>query len=156
MAIVVVVLAVLFVSYATSLRAFLTQRSDIEQLEAQIARDQQTIAALQEEKRRWKDEAFVAAQARERFGWVLPGEIGFRVIGEDGEPLDTASQLTDPASLGRDPDAQWWSSTWASIRGAGEVEEAGGGPAVRLGPPEKAGHRKARHRRAAGSGARGR
>jgi cell division protein FtsB len=153
MAIVVVVLAVLFVSYATSLRAFLTQRSDINQLEAQIARDQHTIEVLREEQRRWKDEAFLAAQARERFGWVLPGQIGFRVIGEDGRPLDTASQLTDPASLGRDPDAQWWTNTWASIRGAGDQQDAGPGPAVRLGPREKAGsEREGRHGGGRGGG----
>jgi cell division protein FtsB len=157
MAIVVVVLAVLFVSYATSLRAFLAQRSDISALEAQIARDQHTIEELREEQRRWKDAAYVAAQARERFGWVLPGEIGFRVIGEDGRPLDTSSQLTDPASLGQDPDSQWWSTTWASIRGAGEREDAGPGPAVRLGPREKAGPgRRGRHGSGAGGSARGR
>jgi cell division protein FtsB len=156
MAIVVVVLAVLFVSYATSLRAFLTQRSDIDRLEAQIARDRHTIEVLREEQRRWKDEAFLAAQARERFGWVLPGQIGFRVIGEDGRPLDTASQLTDPASLGRDPDAQWWTNTWASIRGAGAREDAGPGPAARLGPREKAGSDRPGRGARGGGGARGR
>ena len=156
MAIVVVVLAVLFVSYATSLRAFLTQRADINQLETQIARDRQTIEMLQEEKRRWKDDAYLAAQARERFGWVMPGEIGFRVIGEDGEPLDAASQLTDPASLGRDPDAQWWSTTWASIRGAGARDDAGPGPAVRLGPQAKNGSDRKGRGGGAGGSARGR
>jgi hypothetical protein len=131
---VVVVLAVLFVSYATSLRAYLSQRSHINELQAQVAQDKQAIAGLREERRRWQDEAFIEAQARERFGWVLPGEIGLRVIGEDGEPLDVASELTDPGSMGADPDAEWWSTTWTSIRGAGADRPAGAGPAQRLGP----------------------
>jgi hypothetical protein len=130
---VIVVLALLFVSYASSLRAFLAQRSHIDELEAQIVQDRQAVAELREEQRRWNDEAYIEAQARERFGWVLPGEVGFRVIGEDGQALDAASQLTDPTSLGRDPDAQWWSATWGSIRGAGLEPGAGPAPARRCG-----------------------
>jgi hypothetical protein len=131
---VVVVLAVLFVSYASSLRAYIAQRSHNEELEAQIASDQHAIANLKQEQRRWNDEAYIEAQARERFGWVLPGEVGLRVIGSDGRPLDASSQLTDPSTLGKDPDAQWWSTTVASIRGAGEREEDRAAPARRLGP----------------------
>jgi Septum formation initiator len=134
---VVVVLAVLFVSYASSLRAYLAQRSHIEELEAQIASDQHAIANLKQEQRRWNDEAYIEAQARERFGWVLPGEVGFRVIGRGGRPLDASSQLTDPSTLGKDPDAQWWSTTVASIRGAGEREDAAPAPERRLGPRPK-------------------
>ncbi|MGH3316607.1 MAG: FtsB family cell division protein, partial [Nocardioidaceae bacterium] len=138
-AIVIVVLAVLFVSYATSLRAYLSQRSHINELQTQIAQDRRAIAELQQERRRWKDEAFIEAQARERFGWVLPGEVGLRVIGEDGKPLDVASELTDPASLGQDPDAEWWSTAWTSVRGAGaEQKKQVVAPAQRLGPqPER-------------------
>jgi hypothetical protein len=119
---VIVVLALLLVSYAGSLRAFLAQRSHINDLEAEIAADKQAVAELREEQRRWTDEAFIEAQARERFGWVMPGEVGFRVIGKNGRPLDAPSQLTDPTSLG-------------SVRGAGAKESGGPGPARRLGPP---------------------
>jgi len=137
-AIVIVVLAVLFVSYATSLRAYLSQRSHINELQTQIAQDRQAIAELREERGRWKDEAFIEAQARERFGWVLPGEVGLRVIDEDGKPLDVASELTDPASLGQDPDAEWWSTAWTSVRGAGAEQKQVVLPAQRLGPrPER-------------------
>jgi hypothetical protein len=65
----------------------------------------------------------------------MPGEVGFRVIGRNGQPLDAPSELTDPTSMGRDPDVQWWSATLGSIRGAGTDESAGPGPAQRLGPP---------------------
>jgi hypothetical protein len=137
---VIVVLALLFVSYAGSLRAFLAQRAHIDELETQIAQDQAAAARLREERRRWTDEAFIEAQARERFGWVMPGEVGFRVIGKDGEPLDAASQLTDPSTLGDDPSRQWWSTTWGSIRVAGEEPEGRPAPALRLGPRPKPKH----------------
>jgi len=149
---VIVVLAVLFVSYAGSLRAYLSQSSHIEDLEAQIASDQHAIANLQQEQRRWHDEAYVEAQARERFGWVMPGEVGFRVIGSDGQPLDGSSQLTDPATLGKDPDAQWWTTTVSSIRGAGKDEDSLPAPARHVGPRPKHEHKqRAKH---GGTGAR--
>jgi cell division protein FtsB len=133
-AIVIVVLAVLLVSYATSLRAFLAQRSQIEDLQTQIAQDRHAIAQLREERRRWHDPAYIQAQARERFGWVHPGEIGLRVIGGSGRPINAPSRLTDPATLGQDPDAEWWSTAWSSIRQAGTVRRADDGPAEVLGP----------------------
>ena len=130
----------LFVSYASSLRTYLSQSAHIEDLEAQIASDQHAIAGLQQEQRRWQDPASVEAQARERFGWGMPGEVGFRVIGSDGQPLDSSSQLTNPATLGKDPDAQWWTRTVASIRGAGKDEAARPAPARHVGPRPKHKH----------------
>lgn len=151
----IVVLAVLFVSYATSLRAWLEQRAHIQELETRIASSQRRVAELREEKRRWKDPAYVEAQARQRFGWVLPGEIGFRVIGADGQPLEVGSELTDPASLGRDPDAEWWSKAWGSMRVAGSTSSAerqGPMPADQLGPaPDRGRQHDRQHDRLGGA-----
>ena len=61
MAVLVLVAAVLVVSYASSMRAYLEQRSQISDLRAQIASSQTDIEALEREKRRWDDEAYVAA-----------------------------------------------------------------------------------------------
>ena len=78
MAILVVVLAVLVVSYASSMRAYLQQRAHINDLRAQIDSSERDIKALEREKRRWQDDAYVETQARERFGWVMPGETATR------------------------------------------------------------------------------
>jgi len=74
MAVLVVVVAVLVVSYASSMRAYLQQRAHINDLHAQIDTSERDIKALEREKRRWQDDAYVETQARERFGWVMPGE----------------------------------------------------------------------------------
>ena len=60
MAILVLVLAVLVVSYASSMRAYLEQRSHIADLRATIASSESDIKALEREKRRWKDDACVS------------------------------------------------------------------------------------------------
>jgi len=80
----VLVLAVLAVSYASSARAWLRQRNEIADLTAQIKASQAAIDGLQQERRRWNDPAYVKQQAHERFGWVMPGETGYRVSGVTG------------------------------------------------------------------------
>src|SRR3954452_10438229 len=71
-AVLVLVLAVLMVSYASSLRAYLQQRSHINDLKTSIAEREVAIDQLEQEKTRWDDPAYVEQQARERLGYVMP------------------------------------------------------------------------------------
>src|ERR1700710_2227235 len=84
-AVLVLVLAVLTVSYASSLRAYLQQRSQINDLKSSIAQHEANIDTLESEKARWDDPAYVRTQARERLGYVMPGEKTYLVLGEDGK-----------------------------------------------------------------------
>ena len=101
-AVLVLVLAVLTVSYASSLRAYLQQRSHIGDLKSQIAEREASIDDLEREKQRWDDPAYVKAQARARFGYLMPGEAGFEVIGADGKPLEAQASLNDPVRRDQD------------------------------------------------------
>jgi cell division protein FtsB len=118
-AILVLVLAVLAVSYASSLRAYLEQRSHIGELKAQIAERRANIDDLEREKQRWKDPAYVSAQARERFGYVKHGDTPFVVLGKDGEPLDSEAELTDPETIAQEPPRAWFDDAWDSVKLAG-------------------------------------
>lgn len=118
-AVLVLVLAVLTVSYASSLRAYLQQRSHIGDLKAQIAEREASIDRLEREKARWGDPAYVRAQARERFGYLLPGESGFEVIGPDGTPLEAQASLNDPDEVIKTVPKAWWSAAWESMESAG-------------------------------------
>jgi cell division protein FtsB len=124
-AILALLLAVLVVSYASSLRVWLEQRREISGLESQIATTKASVAQMRQEKARWHDPAYIEAQARERFTWVLPGEIGFRVINSGGDPA--GSQLlgtAQPSSIGE----EWWQRTWGSVLAAAEEPKADKGP----------------------------
>jgi cell division protein FtsB len=132
-AILVLVVAVLTVSYASSLRAYLQQRSHIADLKAQIAERSASIDELEREKRRWNDPAFVQAQARERFGYLMPGETSYVVLGEDGKPVDTDKELPDPSDvLEREPEA-WWGPVWESTKLAGDPPRHQAPPATDIG-----------------------
>lgn len=119
----VLVLGVLMVSYASSMRAYLEQRDYLASLHSDITESRANIRALEREKQRWDDPAYVRAQARERFGWVLPGETAFQVIDEDGKPLGHDDSLTDPDAVTETARPLWWQSAWRSVEIAGNPEQ---------------------------------
>jgi cell division protein FtsB len=134
-AILVLVVAVLTVSYASSLRAYLQQRSHIADLKAQIAERSASIDDLEREKRRWNDPAYVQAQARERFGYLMPGQTSYVVLGEDGKPLESDTDLPDPSEVReREPEA-WWSPVWQSTELAGDPQRHQAPPATEIEAP---------------------
>ncbi|MEQ4203808.1 septum formation initiator family protein [Actinopolymorpha sp. B17G11] len=109
-------LAALIVSYASSLRAWSEQQSRLTELRAEAAERRERVAELEGELERWRDPAYVEAQARERFGWVMPGEIGYVVVGADERaPADQSG--TKPS--GDDERPAWWSALWGSVERAG-------------------------------------
>ena len=110
-------------SYASSLRAWIHQRGEINQTRAEIAEREARIAELRLEKQRWNDPAFVEAQARARFGWLMPGETGYRVIGDDGEVLSTGAELSVPADAATEVEQPWWERGWGSVVEAGKTPE---------------------------------
>ena len=125
-AVLLLLLAVLAVSYASSTRAFLDQRSRIVDLKAEIAERSASIDALERERRRWRDDAFVEQQARERLGFVFPGETSYQVLDEDGEPLDAGGGLPEPAVPAPAP-TPWWETAWRSVEIAGRPGSAAAG-----------------------------
>ena len=84
-------------------------------LSDQVVRD---ISALKREKARWDDPAYVEAQARARFAFGFPGEIGYQVLDDDGSPLDAGSTLDAPPAEVGDGRPEWWESTLSSLDAA--------------------------------------
>ena len=118
-AVVLLVLGALIVSYAQSLRVWFDQHQQISALQQEIRDRDQRVSQLDDEITRWDDDAYVRAQARQRLGWVMPGEVGYRVIGEDGKPAGAPPAPTDPADLEADRKPTWYTKLWSSVEGAG-------------------------------------
>jgi cell division protein FtsB len=114
----VAVLLILTISYATSLRIYLSQAHEISATTAEIAERQQRIRDLQDELARWDDEAYVRTQARERLGWVVPGETGYVVVDADGRPLGGGAKINAEAAPEEQPQDAWWSKLWGSVQAA--------------------------------------
>ncbi|MCY7397187.1 MAG: septum formation initiator family protein [Nocardioides sp.] len=131
-AVLVLVLAVLMVSYASSLRAYLEQRAHLEDLSAKISERQASIDNLEQEKERWNDPAYVEQQARLRFGYVAPGETSYVVLDENGERLQSESALRDPETVIKQTPTAWWSTAWDSVELAGNPPKVGKPPAAEI------------------------
>lgn len=123
----IVVVLMLLLSYASSLRIWITTEQEMAANRAAIQESQERINELNGELARWENPDYVRAQARERLGWVMPGDTGYRVLDAEGKPLGT--QL-DP--LGDDPGApqpqQWWQRVWRSVEAADKPAPSPGAP----------------------------
>ncbi|SDR67936.1 FtsB family cell division protein [Actinopolymorpha singaporensis] len=117
-AILALVIAALVISYASSLRAWVEQRSQIAALRTEETQRTERVASLEKELRRWHDPAYVEAQARERLRWVKPGETGYVVVGEDGS-VAKAPAAAGGAAVRSGPQQAWWSSLWGSVERSG-------------------------------------
>ena len=125
-AVVLLVLGALIVSYAQSLRVWFDQHQQITALQQEIRDREKRVDQLNDEIARWDDDAFVKAQARQRLGWVMPGEVGYRVIGADGKPIGAPPEPGAPVEPG-DEDTQkpvWYTKLWGSVEGAGKPPAA--------------------------------
>ncbi len=120
----------LVISYASSLRAWWQQHAEISAAQADIVSSQRSVDILTLDKHRWADPAYVQQQARERFGWVLPGEVGYRVVDAGGHTLGAPARPAAPPQASTPP--SWYEQVWGSIRAAGE--EPGTTPPKRTPP----------------------
>lgn len=108
------VVGVLVISAAASLQIYFRQQRQIAELTTEITQRQQAIDDLNHQIAAWDDPLYVRQQARQRLGWVMPGETGYRVIGADGKPLEGArldTQRPDQATPATDA---WWMKMWGS------------------------------------------
>ena len=105
------VLATLVIALSMPARAWFSQRSQIATLRADVEAAQQRVADLQVQQERWSDPSFVAAEARKRLHFVLPGEVGYVTL---GAPAATSGAASDPAAA----QGPWYSSLWGALQEA--------------------------------------
>jgi len=113
-----VVLLILTISYASSLRIYFAQAHEIASTKAQIADRQQRIAELESDVARWERPDYVRTQARERLGWVVPGETGYKVVDANGKPLGGGAEITADTPEPQKPQDAWWDKLWGSVEAA--------------------------------------
>jgi type II secretory pathway pseudopilin PulG len=118
-----IVLVALIASYAGTLRNWIDQRQQLSQLRQENQERTAAVADLQHQVRRWDDPAFVESQARSRFGWVMPGEVGYVVIDDTGNP---ATARPKAATKSRSDQTPWWTELRASIASADRTTGTGG------------------------------
>lgn len=115
------VLVVMLVSAALPLRDYLAQRSEIGKLQLRQQQAQARVIALEQERDRLQDPAYVAAEARRRLHFVLPGETAYVLLepepvpGAEPDPTEGAPAKDVPADA-KAP--SWYTQLWGSVRAA--------------------------------------
>ncbi|WP_454301212.1 FtsB family cell division protein [Salana multivorans] len=122
---VVLALLVAFIILAPTLRAYVTQQEQLRDLNGQLARTNDEIAAMEAQLARWQDPEFVKAQARNRFSFTLPGETLYRVIDPETVTGDPAAEQDESARASYEPSTAdpWYISVWYSVDVAGAAAE---------------------------------
>lgn len=111
-AILAAVVCVLTLTIAGPVRTYFGQRTEMKQLKATEEQLRAQIAELEQQKVKLADPVFIAAQARERLGFVMAGETPYQVQlpenfvapGVPGVEPQTAT-----------PDQPWYTALWKTI-----------------------------------------
>jgi cell division protein FtsB len=114
-AILAAVICVLTLTIAGPVRTYFSQRAEMRQLAEAETQLRAQIADLEQQKVKLADPVYIASQARERLGFVMPGEIPYQVqlphrVGPDAAP--------DAAPSGPPPGQPWYTSLWHTISDA--------------------------------------
>jgi len=111
-AILAAVICVLTLTIAGPVRTYFSQRTEMKQLKATEEQLRAQIAELEQQKVKLGDPVFIAAQARERLGFVMPGEIPYQVQLPPGSAVPTMPGV-EPVTV--DPDQPWYTALWGTI-----------------------------------------
>ena len=119
-AVLAAVICVLTLTIAGPVRTYFAQRTEMNQLAASEAALRRQIADLEQKKVKLGDPAYIAAQARERLGFVKPGDTPFQVqLPATAATPEPGSDTAKPASS--DP---WYTALWHTIADAPHLPPA--------------------------------
>jgi cell division protein FtsB len=125
-AVLAAVVCVLTLTIAGPVRTYFAQRTEMQQLAATEAALRRQIVELQQQKGQLSDPAYIAAQARERLGFVKPGDIPFQVQLPPGATV-SAQPGTDAATSAKNE--PWYTSLWHTIADKPHLPPAATAPA---------------------------
>jgi cell division protein FtsB len=131
-AILAAVVCVLTLTIAGPVRTYFSQRTEMKQLQATEAQLRAQIAELEQQKVKLADPVFIAAQARERLGFVMPGEVPYQVQLPANSAVPGTPGADAPAA---NPDEPWYTSLWHTIADAPHGVSPPIAPGAPPGPP---------------------
>ncbi|MDN5821023.1 MAG: septum formation initiator family protein [Brachybacterium sp.] len=114
----VALLVVALAALVPTVNTYVAQRQKLSELQTQVSQQEQQVEALREQVARWEDPTFVAARARERLLFAMPGETQYRLTDTSGRdvPLTEAEQAQEAAKEG-----EWFSVLWESVEGSSRL-----------------------------------
>ncbi|MEX0159228.1 septum formation initiator family protein [Microbacterium sp. LMI11-1-1.1] len=106
-----------------TLGTFIDQRQKISALEQSIQVSEDQIAALEKERERWSDPAYITTQARERLYYVKPGEVVY-LIDNDLDPAALPQQQGPVSDTLEETPSDWMPQLLRTLTSAGLSDTA--------------------------------
>ncbi|MFC0676195.1 septum formation initiator family protein, partial [Brachybacterium hainanense] len=101
-----------------TLNTYVSQRQQLLALQQQVAQQEDEVERLQQDVDRWEDPTYVAAQARERLLFAMPGETQYRLTDTSGRELPLTEQQRSAQEAGK---GDWFTTMWDSVEGASRL-----------------------------------
>lgn len=116
------ILVVGVLSLIPRVQELVTQRQQIDALQASISQTEADTTAKQAQREQWNDQTFVETQAREQLYFVEPGDVSYLVI-NDLKPgqLTQATQSAATSSV-QQTQTQWLGTLVNSVWAAGNAQ----------------------------------
>lgn len=106
---------------APFLRAWVSQQNRIEALRADISHREDRVAELELAEQRWQDPNYITTQARKRFTYVMPGEVGYVVLDTPRTVADKQNPSGAAARVAAGSKQSWVGTLWGSVEQAGQA-----------------------------------
>ncbi|MFG2791325.1 septum formation initiator family protein [Streptomyces sp. NPDC048419] len=106
-ALLALVVCSLVVALAYPIRQYVSQRSEISDLQRQKQQARERVEQLRDLKARWQDDSYAEQQIRQRLHYVMPGETGYVVI-------DPNAAKQSRSELGA-ADRPWYTNVWDDV-----------------------------------------
>lgn len=106
-----------------TLGTYLDQRQKIGALENSVQVSTEQIEALEQERERWEDPAYITTQARERLYYVKPGEVVY-LVDNDLDPAAIPREQEPVSDSLEERPADWMPQLLRAIAGAGLAQNA--------------------------------
>ncbi|MFS0852669.1 FtsB family cell division protein [Microbacterium sp. 179-I 3D4 NHS] len=110
-----------------TLGTFIDQRQKIAALEASVKVSEEQIQALEKERERWQDPAYITTQARERLYYVKPGEVVY-LIDNDLDPATLLREQEPVSDTLEETSSDWMPQLLRTLTGSGLSDTAAVAP----------------------------
>lgn len=114
---IVAMIALLVIFVAPPTFTYISTYQEVRHLRYEVAQAKERRDELRDEVARWDDKKFVESQARERLGFVTPGQTRYRVVDPDPQYLERHSKKHDET-----PPRPWFIQAQESIAKAGTAD----------------------------------
>jgi len=124
---IVLVLIFAYIIVWPPLNRYLDTQAELREVYQEVEEAEVLNAELERQVALWQDDHYVQTQARERLGYVMPGETLYIVSDpEAGTAEQRRTDMVEQINLTRRAATPWFTTMWGTVSGAGYAADGEG------------------------------